>query len=269
MSDVENTAQTGAQVAPVENTATPQEQTQEQVQESTTEQVETQEQQDRVRDEKGRYVPQERVNEITKARRTAERNWEAAERRAQELEQRLAQVQGQRPQTQGDGFPTLSEYEYDEAKWGRAVMEFAEKRAQERISGQQAQRSQQEMSEKFEERARTYAAANPDYDQAISELGATVRFPPEIIEAVGLSEHGPAIVHYLAKHLDEADRIARLPAHLAAVHLGRIEAQVSTPKAKPVTQAPSPAPTVSGSSTVSKGIRPGMSYAEYKAARGG
>lgn len=268
MSDVENTAQTGAEAATAE---VPQEQQNAQV--SATEQVETQEQQDRARDEKGRYVPQERVNEITKARRTAERELEAERRRVQELEQRLSAIAPQQSQVSDESVPTLEQYGWDHAKWAHAVTEYATRnaltQAEQRLRDQERAKSMQDIESKFEERARAYAAANPDYDRVMAELGASVRLQNEVIETIGLSEHGPAIVHYLGQHLDVADRVSRLPAHLAAVEIGRIEAKVSAPKPKPVTSAPLPGQTLSGGSSAQKGIRPGMSYDEYKAARAG
>lgn len=269
MSD-ENTAVDGAQVATAETTATPPEQTQEGAQATTTEQVETQEQQEqRSRDEKGRFVPQERVNEITKARRTAERERDDYQRRVQELEQRLSQSQPSAPAS--EGVPTLEQYEWDHGKWAQALTEYSVRKATEdaekRIREQERNRSQAEIGQKFEERARAYAAQHPDYEQAIGELSASVRLQPEVVESIGLSEHGPAIVHYLAQHLDVADRVSRLAPHLAAVEIGRIEARVSAPKPKPVTNAPTPGQTLAGGAAPQKGIRSDMSYADYKAAR--
>lgn len=267
MSD-ETTAQTGASVAPVENTAPTQEQTQANAPESTTEQVEAQD--DRPRDDKGRFVPQERVNEITRARRTAERNWEAAERRAQELEQKLSALQGQQPQSRSLEIP---EFDYaDPTGWAARVVETAESRAvsksEERLREQQAQRERQAAFEKYGEREAKFKAEHADFDDVVSDLQG-IRLQPEVVEAIALSDYGPAVLYHLATHLDEADRIARLSPHLAAVQLGRIEAQVSAPKPKPVTKAPQPGPTLTGGSSPAGKIRQGMSYEEYVAARMG
>lgn len=250
MSEVENTAVDGAEVAPVTET-------QDTVQTPTAEQVETQEQQDeRARDEKGRFVPQERVNEITKARREAERNWQSERQLRESLEQRLAQLESRPSQTQGDKPPSLADFAYDTDAWAVAMTEYAVNRAstsaESKLREQATQQTQQQTVQKFEERSREYAAANPGYDQALEELGRVVRFAPEVIEAIAVSDFGPAVAHHLATHLDEADRIARLPAHLAAVHLGRIEAQVSAIKPKPVTKAPNPAPTLGGGAVATK-----------------
>lgn len=250
MSDVEITAVDGAEVAPVTETQAP-------VQTTTTEQVETQEQQDeRARDDRGRFVPQERVNEITRARRDAERNLASERQLREQLETQLAQYQRQPSQSQGDKPPSLGDFQYDTDAWAAAMTEYAVSRASSsaelRLREQATQQTQAQAVQKFEERSREYAAAHPDYDQAIADLGRVVRFSPEVIEAIATSEHGPAVAHHLATHLDDADRVARLPPHLAAVQLGRIEAQVSMPKPKPVTNAPNPAPTLGGGATLTR-----------------
>lgn len=252
MSEVVSAADDGASVAPVDNAAKEQITDKAQAQDSTTEQVDKP-QDDKPRDEKGRFVPQERVNEITRARREAER-------RAEALERELATYRQQQPaqhSSQGtEKAPTLADFNYDMDAWSQAVLEHAAQQAavkvEQTFTSKTQQQRQQEAQRTFEDRAAKYAADHPDFDKAMDDLGRTIRFSPEVVEAISVSDHGPAVVHYLAQHLDEADRIARLPAHLAAVQLGRIEAQVSTPKPKPVTKAPDPAPTLGGGAAASK-----------------
>lgn len=244
MSDVE-TAQTGAEVAPVANAEAPQATP---APETTTEQVEAQET-EQSRDEKGRFV-QQRINEITRARREAERErdyWrQQAETRPQAASQQYAQSEGP---------PSIDQYQ-DVGEWSRAMTDYAvrqaEARVEDRFRGNEQQRTQQQLIEQFEARSSTYAAANPGFEDRLAELGRSVQFAFPVVEAIGLSEHGPAITDYLAQHLDEADRIARLPPHIAALHLGRIEAKVSAPKSKPVTKAPDPAPTLGGGAAASR-----------------
>lgn len=246
MSDVD-TAPEGAEVAP----AIPETQEQESSQ-TTGEQVDTQ-QEEKPRDEKGRFVPQERVNEITRARREAER-------RAESLERELATYRQQQPAQYTpqaeDKPPAIEDFDFDMARWGQAVIQHATKQAEavarREFSQQDMQRHQQTVAQSFNDRAQKYAADHPDFDASISELTQTVQFRPEVVEVIGLSDHGPAVAHYLAKHLDEADRISRMSPHMAAAQLGRIEAQVSAVKPKPVTNAPAPAPVLSGGGAVQK-----------------
>ena len=247
MSDVE-TAQTGAEVAPVENTAAVPEQTQAST-ESTTEQVETQQQDDKPRDDKGRFVPQERVNEITRARREAER-------RAQYLEQQLAQLQSQQPQyhqpQQHDRPPSLQDYSTPE-EWGAAIADYSARqalaKAEQHFQQHDQYRSQQQIAEQFAAKEAAFAATHPDYMDRVGELVNTVPLPQEILNVIGSSDLGADLAYHLATHLDVADRLARMHPVAAAVEIGRIEARLSAPKpSKPVTQAPTPVPTVGGGS---------------------
>ncbi len=266
MSEVEQTADDGAQVAPVAQAAEGQ-QTPVQAQESTAEQVATPEQ-DKPRDDKGRFVPQERVNEITKARRDAERRAEALERELANYRQQPAQHQ---PQS-NDKPPSIADFGYDMDAYSSALTQYAvaqaQRSAEERFSQQDSQRHRQQLEQQFEERSVKFAAEHPDFNDAVAELGQSVQFRPEVVEAIGLSDHGPALAYHLAKHLDEADRIARLPPHLAALQLGRIEAQITAPKPKPVTNAPNPPPTLGGGSASKKDLAK-LSYADYRKQRMG
>jgi hypothetical protein len=52
--------------------------------------------------------------------------------------------------------------------------------------------------------------------------------------------------------LDEAVQLASMPAHMRIAHVARLEARLSAPKPKPVTNAPAPVPTVGGGAAASK-----------------
>src|SRR5690349_2630676 len=117
MSEVGSAADDGASVAPVENTATEQDTTQAQAQEPTTEHGDKP-QDDKPRDEKGRFVPQERVNEITRARREAERRLEAAERELASLRQHQP---AQHQPRSNEKAPALADFNYDMDEWARAT----------------------------------------------------------------------------------------------------------------------------------------------------
>jgi len=67
-------------------------------------------------------------------------------------------------------------------------------------------------------------------------------------DVLDLSEQGPQILYHLGKNPEEAMRIARLPPAHAALEIGRLEAKLSLPQAKTVTQAPPPIRPLSGGS---------------------
>ena len=255
MPDIVDTAQTGApaatpeveQVAPVE---------QQETQNSAPETEE--EKQERSRDEKGRF--QSRLNEITRARREAERT---AERNAQERDFYRQQVeayqrQGQTPQNNQprNDMPTPEDFGYDLAQWGQAVTEKlrseAMQSADQRFQQQTMQQQQVQVFSQFEEKERAYAQSNPEYFDRVEQLTSVVNFNPVVGEILATSDHGPALVDYLAQHLYEADQLSRMPPHLAAVQLGRIEAQLAQHKPKPVSGAPAPPPKINGSAAGSK-----------------
>lgn len=265
MSDVDD-AQTGAEVAPaVESPAQP-EQPQEQAQAPTTEQVETQAP-EQPRDEKGRYVPQERVNEITRARREAERQRDFYR---QQLESMQTQPQQHYQPQSNDRPPSLQDFQTVE-DWGAAIADYSARQAltqaEQRFQQRDQQYTQHQLAQQFQQKEAAYAASVPDYMERVEELASSVPMPNELLMAISQSDHGPAIAYHLAQHLDVADRLARMNPVAAAVEIGRIEARISAPKPnKPVTQAPAPVPTLGGSSVVGKDLG-AMSYEDYKRAR--
>lgn len=236
MSDVEN-AQTGAIAAPAENTATPQEQTQATPQESAN--AETDEQKDeQARDEKGRFV-QKRINELTRQRYDALRERDQLRQEYERLQAEVSQYRNPAPD------PNLDPHAY--------VQHLAREEARSLIEGERRSMAQQQEQQRFNSiaaeygsREASYAESHPDYHEAAEAFVSIAGSNPQLAEVLMTSEHGPAVVHYLGQHLDEAVRIAQLPPHLAAVQVARIESRVSAPKPKPVTNAPSPVPTIGG-----------------------
>ena len=217
---------------------------------------------EKARDEKGRFV-QERINELTKARRQAERERDAAVEQVQQLQQqRNTPAPTDRP-------PAFEDFT-NPNEWAAAVAQHAtqqaETQAERRFSERQQQTQQEAVFGSYEARERDYSAANPEYAEAYSSLQSSVRFAPPVLEVIATSDHGPAIVHHLGTHLDVADRISRMPPHMAAAEVARIEARLSAPKIKPVSSTPAPTPALSGGSAIQKD--PGrMSDSEFAAWR--
>lgn len=259
MPDID-TALTGAPAAPDDTQAPPVEQPEVTQASAPEPEVETPE---KAKEEKGRL--QSRLNEITKARREAERRADYFE---QKYEAAQRQVQPPPQHQPSADMPSLEEFGYDAAQWGNAVRDQlrneAVQIAEQRIQQQHAQQYHEQVFSQFESREQAYALENPQYFERVEQLTSTVSFNPVIGEILATSEKGPALVDYLAQHLHEADQLARLPPHIAAVQLGRIEASLA--KAKPVTNAPPPTPTLSGGSIQNKQLT-AMTYEEYRAAR--
>jgi chromosome segregation ATPase len=255
MSEVEN-AVTGATAAPVSE-ETQEVQAQEVQQESATAESD-EHREEQPRDEKGKFV-QKRINELTKARYEAQRLAEQRERENAELRAQLQRYSNPPPDPNQD----------PEAYVRHLAEEAAERRFQERQQSWEQQQEQarfQEVASTFSQRANEYAMQHPDFAEAVEQYDHILGSDPMLLEVIASSEHGPAVAHYLGTHLDEAVKVAQMPPHLRVAHVARLEAKLSAPKTKPVTKAPAPAPTVGGSSAL-PGIRDGMDYEAYKAAR--
>lgn len=267
MSDVD-TADDGALVAPVE---TQDRIEQAPVQSTTPEQVETPTE-DKARDEKGRFVPQERVNEITRARRDAERGLEAERIRAAQLEQELQQYRQQpAKQVTQSGAPKIEDYDFDLTAWSAAVVEHANSQAKslvaEEFSSREAQRNHQSAAENFASRSEAYAKENPTYAADLAAVDEVIKFPQETIDLVYGLDNAPAVAHFIAKDFDLADRISRMSPVHAALEIGRLQARLASPKSKPVSNAPTPTPSVGGGSTAAARDPARMTDAEWLAAQ--
>lgn len=227
------------------NTAAPVE-TEDQVeQETSAAPAEAEQGQEPERDEQGRFAgkkAQERINELTRARRQAERERDYYRQQAEQRQPEQTHAQSTKP-------PAFEDFN-DLNEWGKAIAEQATRQASEvavqEFVQRQQQANQQQAFGSYEARERDYSAKHPEYRDAFETLQSSVRYGQEVLEVLADSEHGPALVHYLGEHLDEADRLQRLPPHKAAVEIARIEARISAPKTKPVSKAPAPAPVLGG-----------------------
>lgn len=103
-----------------------------------------------------------------------------------------------------------------------------------------------------------------DYDTVARN--PSVPITPSMAEIIRDSEVGPDLAYHLGKNVAEAARIAALPATRQAVELGRLEATITAPKPLPK-QPPAPVQPVSGIAAGGTKDPGKMSPAEYIAWR--
>mgnify|MGYP000950635581 CR=1 FL=1 len=207
------------------------------------------------RDEDGKFLSQKaqkRIDELTW--RANEREREAAYWREQAMRSQTI-PEPAAPAAQPAKLPTLEEHGYDEAKYQAALIEYADKRAAEtvekRFAEYERQKSEQARVESFATRQQEFAKTVPDFEDKVLRdptlpISATMR------DVIIDSPNGPEMAYWLAENRSEAQKIAALPAHLAALELGRIEGRLEAQKAAksaaksvpPVSKAPPPPPTV-------------------------
>jgi hypothetical protein len=198
---------------------------------------------------KTRKSAQDRIDELTAARRNAERDAEYW----REMALRHAPKPDAAPQSQpqGDGKPDPEKFEagvYDPAyiealtdwKANQAVASVLERR--------EGQSRAQTALQTFDQRVREQF---PDGEpEGISALRRAPVLPPTMFDLITGSDVGPKIADHLGSHPAEFQRISALPPHMQGAEIARLEQRLATPAAvqpKTVTEAPEPAPTLRGS----------------------
>lgn len=169
---------------------------------------------------------QERINEITRARREAER--EAEYWRNLAVKPEPAKQTSDRPKV--DDFETTEEYEDALISW------HDNKRAAASGMAEQ-QRRQSEMLRTFNEKASALRKTHEDFDEMIE----SPVFTDTMREVVLSADTGPELAYYLGSNRDVANKIARLPSTLQPYEIGKLETQIKlAQKTKKVTSAPAP-----------------------------
>lgn len=174
---------------------------------------------------------QERFDELTAARREAERK---AEESARDAEYWRAKAQDKEAPAvkqevdKSDQEPTPDDYEFGEAdsRFIRDTAIFhakAEARAErdrERVRDELAG-----LDRKWEERSVPAREKYPDFDKVVNEGADKVAWPCSQIVALGIreSEVGPDVAYHLATNVEEAKRIYNMHPLQQAREFGRLE----------------------------------------------
>lgn len=143
------------------------------------------------------------------------------------------------------------------------IKEVESKREAESRATQQ-QREFREVTSTYEKRAEAMRAIAPDYDEVVGN--DELNISKAMAEAIALSENGPKLAYHLGKNPSEADRIARLHPSLAGVELGKLEAKLSAPAAKTISNAPAPLSPVSSAKSIVAELSK-LSQEDYEKAR--
>lgn len=174
-----------------------------------------------------------------------------------------------------DGKPTLEQYDFDEAKYSEALMDWKldQRDAAKSINAlaESEERTRQERLKNFGQRASVFRAKQADYDDIANapEIARVYGQAPHLADIVESSEAGPEIAYYFGNNPDIAANIANMSPYNAAIEIGKLEAKVLVaPKPKNITQAPTPIQPVGGGHDPAEKSVEDMSQEEYEAARG-
>lgn len=234
----------------------------------------TQEEDEKGEKDKAVKGVQKRIDELTKARREAER-------KADEAERKLAEIQGSRPAdknapanpTEPTGKPKIEDFPTIEAYY-EALTDFKieqrEKAAADKAQADKAKESASQAQKDWETRVETFKSDHSDYDEAIDSVKIPNNSPSikELSQAVFAG--GPELLYQLAKAPDEVARIAALPPIEALLALGEFKAKIPAPEKQPqkVSSAPKPPARVGGTAPTAKAIDdPNLEYADFEKLR--
>ena len=193
---------------------------------------------------------QERIDELTRFRREAERDrdyW-----RDLAMKHQPEQPKEEEPVKPVE-FKTLEDFDYDEGAYQRymfdTVTEQATQKALDAVKQERAQGDAEQRVNNFRARMSEYATKVDDYYHVVEN--PALPMDQKMIDIVQSMESGPEIVYHLGKNIPLAQQIAKLSPIQAAVEIGRIEAQLQAEKkAGSVSKAPPPAPKIEGTNQV-------------------
>jgi hypothetical protein len=162
--------------------------------------------------------------------------------------------------------PTLESCGFDAEKFSKATIAYAKKVARAEARAEFTAQSEFQTAEiakrEFAIAAEEFGKTKPDWEVVMSNRQLPGMHEDAAKEIVTDKAMGPAIAYHLAKHPDQATRLARMTRDQQLVRIGELRASLKTPtttaptqqkpvpKVKKPTQAPTPpTPTTSGSAT--------------------
>lgn len=214
------------------------------------------------------FTREEHERAIQAAKAKLERKFERELRARLEAENAALRQQQAPKQQEVQGKPKREDFP-DDVSFVDALADF---RATERIKEFETKRAK-ETAEQAEKRTFTEALTKherlvekmrkevPDYDEIVGNEDLNISQP--VAQAILLSDNGPKLALYLGKNPAEADRISQMNPYQAAMELGKLEAKLSAPAAKTISNAPAPLnPVASGKALVADLAK--MSQEEYE-----
>lgn len=187
---------------------------------------------------------QKRIDEITRARREAEREAEYWRMRAQQAPP--AQQPTPQAQPAGEQPPTPQQYQtYDDYVTARAQYEGRQAamalyiQAEQQRAWQAAQAEGMRRIQTLNEKLITDGAKYPDFDEVVRS--DKTRITTVMADALAYMPNPAEIAYHLGKNRQESARIAQLPPIQQAIEIARIGATLAaTPTQKTVSTAPAP-----------------------------
>ncbi len=192
---------------------------------------------------KAKKTAQDRIDELTRARREAERE----AKYFRDLYEGKAQPQRETAKDEGPKAPDPNDFDMGDMdpRYLDALVDFRVQQGLDKVQSRVAQDLHLQAGARVWEARQDEARAKfADYDEKVIDGAHNWPCTPEMAEAIRTSDAGGEVAYHLASNPDEARRIATLAPIAQARELGRIEATLTaTPKDPPsvkTTNAPKP-----------------------------
>lgn len=191
----------------------------------------------------------DRIDELTRLRREAERDAEYWRAKAlQSPEAKPAEPKAEETATAPDPEG------YDAGEFDtRYIRDLAKFEAKQEVAAAmkaiQAQTQQQSHDREWQSRIEKASETMPDFEEKVlvgAQRGEWA-CSQDMADALRATDKGPELAYHLASNPAEAARLYRLSPALQLMELGKLEAKLAQPKTKTVTDAPTPIPQARGS----------------------
>lgn len=192
---------------------------------------------------KPKKTAQERIDEITAARREAERD---AKYWRDVAEGRARPPGAEPPAPAAKKAPNPQDYDFGETdpKYIEAIIDHRVNEGLDRVTSKVAQNMHVQAAGRAWEAKQDAARSDfADYDEKVIDGAHNWPCSEVAAEAIRTSDAGPRVAYHLASHPDEARRINGLSPLAQVLAIGKIEAEVSTTPAEAparTTSAPKP-----------------------------
>ena len=184
---------------------------------------------------------QERIDELTKARRTAEREaekWKEEALRAKEDKQPTPTASTEPSRPVISNFDTTEAYE-------DALIEWHDARKAAKTRAAEIQQRNEETLRTFNEKDKPLREQYDDFDEVVEAPVFTAAMRLALLN----SDNGPMVAYFLGRpeNIDTAEKIKRLPVERQLYELGKLETSLLVAqKTKKVSGAPPPINPVGG-----------------------
>jgi hypothetical protein len=205
-----------------------------------------------------------RIDELTRRLRETERRYDRVLKMAESRVIAPEPVQAVKPEP----VKSLKDFNYNEADFTAYLEDRVSKVADKVVETKLTEKQQKEANAKRDANYFAKAAAFAKTAEDYYEVAGSAPITDTIVELVKELEEAPLVAFHLGNNHALAEEISGLSERAAAIRLGKLEdklvAEREKLKAKPVSQAPPPPPTLEASDPGDVDTEPNSSWSDAK-----